>query len=149
MGNFTVNLVPLVGSLCTSIFPPCKETISLQENRPKPIPFLLVVLKGLNKLWSMNSLVIPWPVSVIWTTADNGLFVFLVTMVSCPPLGIASRALRIRFLNTLSMFFLSIIIFGSSSYSSINTTSGSFLRYNVSATRWRRAFSDSDRSSSR
>ena len=47
MGSVMVNVLPLPTVLVTWILPPCASTNRLQIGRPKPIPFALVVKRGL------------------------------------------------------------------------------------------------------
>lgn len=62
VGNVKVNTVPFLRMLLTEILPPCASTIRLQIGRPKPVPFALVVLRGVQSS-CIDSSGIPIPVS--------------------------------------------------------------------------------------
>src|SRR5262249_40855880 len=62
-GNRIVNFVPLSGSLCTSIVPPCASTIFLTVGNPRPLPPGFVEKNG-RKTLASTSADMPLPVSM-------------------------------------------------------------------------------------
>ena len=127
-GKNTINVVPLPTSLSTSIQPWCCLAMPYTVARPSPVPFpVLLVVKNGSKILGRTSGAIPQPLSLTArqtnTPGRASGFRFAaspsswqtdVLMVSCPPLGMASRALTTRFRRICSIMATSPLIPGRS-----------------------------------
>ena len=80
------------------IWPLLASTKRLQIARPSPIPWALVVKRGVNILDKTSS---DMPLPVSWKRNSMKSPVFLLDISISPPFGMASIAFFIRFMKTL------------------------------------------------
>ena len=113
-----MKLEPFSGSLSTQMYPPLCATMPYTVARPRPVLWVVgLVVKNGSKRWAFTSGVMPWPVSVTTSSTygrreSNAEMPVGVALGELhvhrldgepPPLLMASRALRARFITTCSI----------------------------------------------
>src|SRR4029453_10931717 len=127
-GRLTANSVPRPGSLTTSIVPACASTIFLEIAMPRPVPFSLVVKKGLKMRASLSG-PMPAPLSRTPTTA------------LLPPFSISSSMRRFSGTPSKASIALSRTLANTClSFSASATTVGPVMYVGTAATRTASSF---------